>query len=265
MNKLDISNRVKQPSQCCIYCSKSYVKRINLDRHITICELLQKSKKSSFLIEDEQETLPSQYKMFQMLIELGKKYNKLEEKVEDMEKWIVKKKKKINMVDWLNANIFPNIIFENIIDKIIITDEDIQYLFKNNFYDCLNEIFSKTIYNLTEVDSPIFAFVQKTNIFYIYEKLEGEKNIWIEISREKIMKFMNKVHAKLVKSFSQWKKDNSNEIKKNDHIAINCDKTLVKLMAIDFKNETTLSKVKSLMFSNMKKDLKVFVEFEFEF
>ena len=39
------SNKIKQPSQCCIHCGKSYKKRTNLDKHIVICELLQISKK----------------------------------------------------------------------------------------------------------------------------------------------------------------------------------------------------------------------------
>ena len=91
MNKLDynIPNRIKQPAQCCVHCGKSYVKRSSLDKHIIICDLLQKSKKYKNAEEDE-EPLPSQRKMFQMLIELGQKYNNLEEKVEEMSKWIVK-------------------------------------------------------------------------------------------------------------------------------------------------------------------------------
>ena len=46
MNKLasNIPNKIKQPSLCCVYCGKSYIKRINLDKHLVICELLQKTK-----------------------------------------------------------------------------------------------------------------------------------------------------------------------------------------------------------------------------
>ena len=41
MNKLanEIPNRIKQPSQCCINCGKSYIKRVNLDKHLVICEI----------------------------------------------------------------------------------------------------------------------------------------------------------------------------------------------------------------------------------
>jgi len=60
MNKLapNIPNKIKQPAKCCVYCGKSYVKKTNLDKHIIICELLNKSK-SSVIIEEEDD-IPSQ-------------------------------------------------------------------------------------------------------------------------------------------------------------------------------------------------------------
>lgn len=269
MNKLDnnIPNRIKQPAQCCIHCGKSYVKRSNLDKHVVLCDLLQKSKKSKHTEEDE-EPLPPQRKLFQMLIELGQKYNQLEEKVEEMSKWIVKKKKKINMIDWLNVNVFPSIIFDQLYDKIIITDDDIQYLLNNSFYDCLNEVFSKTICHLSESNSPIYAFIQKTNTFYIYDKQDNSsdgKHIWIEFSREKMIKFFNKIHMKFIKTFYEWKKSNTKEIKENYQLASLCDKTTTKLMSIEFKVEGTFNKLRNIMYNKFKKDIKAFVEYEFEF
>lgn len=269
MNKLDnhIPNRIKQPAQCCVHCGKSYVKRSNLDKHIILCDLLQKSKKSKILEEDE-EPIPCQRKMFQMLIELGQKYNKLEEKVEEMSKWIVKKKKKINMLEWLNTNIVPNIVFDQLYDKIIITDNDIQFLLNNSFYDSLNEVFTKTIYNLSESNSPIYAFIQKTNTFYIYDRKDNSgngQNSWIEFSREKFVKFFDKIHMKFIKTFCEWKKSYTKEIKESYQLACLCDKATTKLMSVELKVEGTFNKLRNIMYNHMKKDIKAFVEYEFEF
>jgi len=260
------NNRIKQPAKCCIYCGKSYVKKTSLEKHSVICELLQHSKKSSTrkeeCDEDEELTIPSPKKMFQMLLELGQKYNRLEEKMEEMNKWVVKKKKKINVLEWLNTNIKPTIYFDNIIDTIIITDEDIKFLLDSSFNDVLNEIFERTIYNQEHSENyPIFAFVQKTNVFYIYDS----DNVWIELQRERLIKFLNKVHMKLFKEFYEWKQRNKNEIKSNEILSTKCDKGIIKIADIDFKQETLLSKIKSLMFSKMKTDLKALVEYEFEF
>jgi uncharacterized protein YeeX (DUF496 family) len=263
MNKLnnDIPNRIKQPAQCCIHCGKSYKTRINLNKHLVICELLQKSKKKSNIVIEEDEPIPSQRKMFEMLIELGQKYSRLEEKVEELNKWVVKKKKKINILEWLNVNIKPNINFENIIDKIVVNQQDIKNLLEKSFYDVLNEIFSRTIYNFSETENPIFAFLQKQNVFYIYDSNET----WIELSRERLIKFLNKVYMKIFKEFYEWKKINVKEIKSDDRLAIISDKTLVKITSIEINQETILGKIRSNMFSRMKTDMKALVEYEFEF
>ena len=265
MNKLtNIPNKIKQPAQCCIHCGKSYIKRTNLNNHVIICELLHNRRNTSLVIEDEEEPLPSQRKMFHMLIELGKKYNKLEEKVEELNKWVIKKKKKINILEWLNDNNKPNILFDSIIDKITVNEDDIKYLFENSFNNVLNEIFLRTIYNFNEDENPMFAFVQKANVFYVYELINDNK-MWIELSKEKLIKFLNKVHTKILKAFCEFKQERIHEIRASDNYSIKCDKTMIKIMSVEFNQETILSKVRSMMFANMKTDMKAVVEFEFEF
>ena len=262
MNKLaeNIPNMIKQPAQCCVYCGKSYKKKSNLEKHTNLCELLNKSKKS-LVIEDEEE-IPSHRKIYQILLELGNKYNRLEEKVDELNKWVVKKKKKINVIDWLNTNITSEIKFENLIEKIKIIDDDIKYLFENNFIDTLNHIFSRNIYNLSESEYPIFAFVQKTNIFYIYE---NEESGWLELSKENLIKFLNKVHMKLFRVFRQHKIDNADKIQEEESFSLLCDKTSLKMMNVDFRQESILGKIRKNMYTRMKTDMKALVEYEFEF
>jgi hypothetical protein len=261
MNKLaqNIPNRIKQPAKCCVYCGKSYVKKTSLDKHIIICELLNNSK--STIIEND-EDVPSQKKMYQILLELGNKFNKLEEKVDELNEWVVKKKKKINVIDWLNTNITPEIKFDILIEKIIITQDDVKYLFDNSFADTLNQIFSRNIYNLSETEYQIFAFIQKYNVFYIYE---NEESGWMELNREKIIKFLNRVHMKLLKAFGEYKKTNVDKIREDESFSLLCDKTSVKMMNVDFRQESILGKIKGNMYSRMKTDMKALVEYEFEF
>lgn len=262
MNKLaqNIPNMIKQPAQCCVYCGKSYKKKCNLEKHTNLCELLNKSKKT-LVIEDEEE-IPSQRKIYQILLELGNKYNRLEEKIDELNKWVVKKKKKINVIEWLNTNITPEIKFENLIEKINIIDDDVKYLFEHSFNDTLNHIFSRNIYNLSESEYPIFAFVQKSNIFYIYD---NENIGWIELNRENLIKFLNKVHMKLFRVFTKHKKENADKISEDEKFSLLCDKTCKKIVDVDFRQETILAKIRTNMYSRMKSDMKALIEYEFEF
>jgi hypothetical protein len=262
MNKIsvDIPNKIKQPAQCCKYCGKSYSKKINLDKHVILCELLNTSKTKTSLEDDEE--VPSQRKMYLMMLEMGSKLNKLDEKVDELNKWVIKKKKKINVIEWLNSHTIPDINFDCLIEKIIMDKDDIQHLFHNTFADTINHIFSRNIYNISENTFPIFAFVQKPNIFYIYENEEAG---WMELNREKLVKFLNRVHTKLYRLYLEWKKENRPQIDNDEKLSLLCDKTTCKMMDIDFRQESILGKIKTNMYGRMKTDMKAIVEYEFEF
>jgi len=257
-----VPNLIKQPAQCCVHCGKSYKKKSNLEKHASLCELLHTSKKKGGVLENEEEDIPSQRKLYHILLELGVKFNALEEKVNELNKWVVKKKKKINMIEWLNANIVPEITFDQLIDKIHMDQQDVRYLFNNPFVDTLNHIFARTIYNTTESEYPIFAFVQKPNVFYVYE---NEDVKWTELSREKLIKFLNRVHMKLFRIYADYKKENADKINADESFSLLCDKTSVKIMNTDFRQESLLSKIRSNMYGQMKTDMKALVEYEFEF
>lgn len=261
-----INNRIKQPSQCCVICDKTYKKRSTLDKHIVTCELLNNYTNSKNIDLDEEE-LPTPKKMFQMLIELGQKYNKLEEQFKEMNKWIVKKKKKISILDWLNENVKPCTTFDKLHESFTINNNDndfnndIKNIIDYSFYEIFNVLFYKLMNTIDENDKPIFAFAQKQNVVYIY----NSNNIWVELTKELISKFIIKIHSKIVNAFYEWQKTKSNEIKSNEKFSITCDKTLIKLMGVELKNETTLTKIKNIMFSRIKIDMKSLIEYEFEF
>lgn len=98
-NSQDVPNRIKQSSICCTYCGKGYKSRNNsaYEKHVLLCELLancKKQKSKDYSLEDED--IPCNKRMYSLLLELGNKYKKLEEKIEKMEeinKLLTKKKK----------------------------------------------------------------------------------------------------------------------------------------------------------------------------
>jgi hypothetical protein len=255
----NIPNKIKQPAQCCIYCGKSYLRKQNLNKHAIICELLYQSKhkKKIIIVDDEPETLPSQRKMFEMLIELGEKYHKLEEKLNAMNKCVIQQNKKINILGWLNEHIIPTNKFESIIDNINITEQDINKLLEGSksFYEILNEIFERTIYNNDAKKYPIITLTQKTNTFYIYTI----DNLWIELTREAFMKCMNKIHIKIIKLFYDLKNLKNIGKKSNDSLSNVWDKANLKLMSVDFDKDSVQTKIKSMMFSKMKIDMKTLI------
>ncbi len=257
--------------QCCTWCGKGYKTKINLEKHAVLCELIYKSSKKrgtpdSNEYDDICDDLPSPKKMYQMLLELGYKYSKLEEKMDEVNKFVIKKKKKINVLEWLNSNIVPSLVFENLIDKIKIIDSDIDFLLENNFLETINVVLSRFLYFREEESDfiPLFAFVQKTNIFYAFVK-EEDKGVWMELSKDKLCLFLMRVQMKISKAFHEWKKQRTTRIRDEESFAILCDKTVIKIMGNEFKQDSTFGKMRSYMYNKMKTDMKAMVEYEFEF
>ena len=70
---------------------------------------------------------------------------------------------------------------------------------------------------------------------------------------------------KLLKAFGEYKKTNVDKIREDESFSLLCDKTSVKMMNVDFRQESILGKIKGNMYSRMKTDMKALVEYEFEF
>jgi len=236
-----MNNRIKIVGHCCVHCGKNYKKQKNLDDHIIFCDLLHNSKKN--ISEDEDDiVIPSAKTMYKMLIELGKKYITLEEKIT---KGVIEKKKKVDIVEWLNENVKPKIVFENLLGIIKMNDADAELFLDHSFYDVLHGILTRTLFCLE--DKPIFALNnQKATTFYIYQDQGQER--WILASREILAKFFNKIHIKFIDVFYSWKKMKILEIGLNkDKFETACDKAIVKLMSVDFRVESIFSKTKAVL------------------
>ena len=246
MNNHEISNSIiNLPSKksndvgCCVHCGKGYKSRTMLEKHLILCEIKHKTKNNQ--IEVLEDDVPSQKMMYKMILELGQKLIRMEEK---MDKCVDKKKKKINVLEWLNNTVKPEYTFERLIDNVIIANSDIEYLFNNNMFDTLNVVFSRTIYFDT---TPIFASIQKPNLLYIFDSNDGQL-LWTEMSRDKLIRFLNQVQMKLSKALLEWKKNHRAELNASDTYAIMFDKALSKLMGIEFKQDNTFGRIRNMIY-----------------
>jgi hypothetical protein len=237
-------NKIKQSPTCCVICGKSYKTRTRLEKHLLLCELLKRTQNSSTIEQDDESDIPSQRKLYSILLELGYKYNKMEKKVEILNKILVKQKIKINVIDWLTNNIIPNVNIQHFHEHVFIIESDVEFIFHNSFYATLNVILMRVKTN----DWPICGFIQKNNTLYSYDD-----NIWQELNQDMLYKFLNKIQMKISIKMLEWKKANNQDIKNNDTLATNYDKALVKLMEVDFSRETVFNKIKNMIFLLVKK------------
>jgi hypothetical protein len=260
-NLLLTADKPPKHNYTCYCCGKTYKKRETLDKHTVLCEIIDKSKKkkSSTTLENE-EIIPSQKQMYNIIVELTLKYNKLEEKMEEAQIWIDKTKRKMNIVEWLNKNVKPVTTFSNFFEnQIIVTEENIEFLFKHTFIDTFFEVLIKNmeLLKINDENSPIQSFTQKANKIYVYDSTETDI-LFEELSREKLVKFGKQIHFKIVKELIEWKNkrgDSVDECEKTSQIYNNA---LMKLMTVDFKQETVIGKIRTNLYSNFKVDIRSF-------
>ena len=257
-NLLLTADKPAKHSYTCYCCGKTYKKRETLDKHIVLCEIIDKSKKKKATSLETEEIIPSQKQMYNILVELTLKYNKLEEKMEEAQIWIDKAKKKMNIVEWLNKNVKPSITFGDLCEnKIIVTEENIEFLFKHTFIDTFFEVLIKNIelLKINDENSPIQSFIQKANKIYVYDTTETDI-LFEELSREKLVKFGKQIHFKIVKELIEWKNKRGISVDECEKTSQIYNNALMKLMTIDFKQETVIGKIRTNLYSNFKIDMR---------
>ena len=249
----------------CVHCGKGYKSKINLEKHLVLCEITHRidANKKQTEREEIEDELPSPRHLYKIILDLTMKYNELQEKVDIMSKYVDVKKKKINIIEWLNTSMKPEELFDkSFAQRIVITETDVDCITNkgNTFHDALQFLFDRTIY-ISSLQ-PLFALSQKANCIYV-----KTENSWEEISREKLIYFLNIIHFNFVKALSAWNKKNmeTKSPTENELLADVYSHATIKLMSVDFKKESTLNKIKASIYDHIKKDMKSLIQHEFEF
>ena len=253
----------------CQTCEKKYTRKNSLDKHKILCDYLTKSKRERIIINEESADIPSYINLVEIIQELSLKYDKLQDKMINMEKWINKKKKKINVKEWLNKNRQPLISFTEWITNISLNIIDIEYLIENTIFQAIENIWEKNTFNNINANNdsnndsniiPITCFSQKNNLIYIYNS-----NQWQPMKTEEFLYLLQKLQQKFLKALSLWHQEHLQEIKNNDSMSILYNKLIIKIMNISLTQDGNYNKIHANLYNYIKIDLKSLIEYDFEF
>jgi hypothetical protein len=252
-------NKVNSASICCVNCGKGYKTRNGLDRHLVLCEIVHKIKSGAKVAEEVEVEIPSPKIMYQMILQLAEKYQRLEEKTSEMNKWVVKKKKKMDVVVWLNESVKPDYEFDKVADRVVIEEADVEFMLDNSLHETIYRVLFRVFVADDVVVVPVFAFNQKQGVLYMYEK---EK--WTELPADRLTRLLNICQRKISKAMLDWKKKHKDEINASDAFATRYDKAVLRLMSIEFRENGQTNKAKNALYNRLKTDAKTVIEYEFE-
>lgn len=250
---------------CCLLCKKSYTRKTSLDKHKILCEFRSKTKVELQIEEEEFGDTPSHEQLVKIVQELAFKYVKLEEKMENLQKWVNQKKQKIKVIDWLNEHIEPTIGFKEWITTVQVLQEDALSLFENNIFQTFQLVIENNLKEHDDFIYPIKCFSQKTNIFYVCEKNVDNKGLWIQATTEDVLLLLKKIQSKIITELTKWKLANKTQIDSNDKLSDQFNKAVIKLMSVNFTtHDVGASRIRNALYTFLKTDLKNLIEYEFE-
>lgn len=179
----------------CNYCFKEYTRKSFYKKHVACCEIINNSKKENRLLREEDD-LPSQDQVFQVVKELVFNYEKLKKEMEEIKRHVYKTKRKMYLVDWLNNNKKINKNITNYINDIEINVSDIV---NNNMEKIFKLLFTE------KENIPIYCFDQKKNIIFIFDEE------WKICSDEKFIEIIDLLNSRILKMITNYNLESSNE------------------------------------------------------
>lgn len=252
----------------CQYCRKEYTRKSAHKRHIILCEIIhdkQLNSKASLKREEkceEEETtsIPTLTTLYSIVQELALENKKMREEISELHKHLTKGMKKVNILEWLNTDPQqepPKKTFNEFMKTIKVTQNAVHILMNDTALQTIIHIVQENFVSTTEI--PIKAFSQKNNGIYIYNNTPQPTTNWKKLQPEEFILMLKHIHSKILSQLCEWYNKNKTEILKGEKLSDIYDKTLHKLMSVDFETSPTLvSKIRTHLYNLIKLDTTIF-------
>lgn len=252
----------------CTFCKRVFTRKTSYEKHLLICEEINKSKHLIHIEEEEDENIviPTKLQMMKIIENLVVKVNKLEKEVKELKSNVktIQKKKQIDVIDILNKNYIANSDFFDTIKGIKLNREHMFSIINTNYIDGIYQIF-QYIYSIEDYDSHnIKCFNVKSNIFYISIK-DKDNYIWKQLTNKDFIKALKIIDIKIWNLFMEYKKEKQNDIDKSDEMYQKFISYSKKINGYSKSTEKNCKEILLLLYKYLKTTIKSVVEYETNF
>jgi hypothetical protein len=237
----------------CVVCKKVYLKKSSLDKHKVLCDFRFKTSRERQVEMEEKEDIPSYEDLVKIVQHLMMQMEKMEGKMEEMGKWVTKKKRKVDVLSWLNCNVHASVGFTEWMQHWIqVTPAHLDTLKENNAYVTMHRILEDNVKNV----APIYCFVLKPSTFYGCEMGESGQAQWRKLEPVDLFHLFQKVHFQLTRYLAEWKLAHKKEMEEDDYLCILFNKMLYKVMSVEIYNvgDASVTKLRQLLYHSLKAD-----------
>jgi len=235
----------------CPYCSKAFGRISALQNHSAFCAIRHQGKYAAKNSTDELD-IPPLRDMYIVLQKLVLENEKLHKKITQLEKLTNKEKKRVSLVDWLDANKTPTIDFVDWVKNIAVTQCDFHRILTVNIVNLIMDIIKN---NLETKDIPICSFDQKLKTIFIYTQKS-----WRIVEKGEFYRFIDNIIRKLTGQLNQWMQRIELQLQTNEEKFHMYTK---KIYSID--TEEVARRIHLKLYNHLKYNLRNIVEYEFTF
>jgi hypothetical protein len=184
------------------------------------------------------------------------KYQIMEKKVNELSACVSMKRKKINVIEWLNANKpieAENRLFDFdtwTVQCITVNRNHLEYVFEHGFVKAVSYI----ILQLNAI--PICAFTHKDGSLYVYNNNNNNNNnnnSWGHITEDQLGNLISTIRIQINSEFKLWQDEHKEAILKDETYRDLYLNNISKVMYTTYKNEEDLTlKIQRDLYSNLK-------------
>jgi hypothetical protein len=274
-NKKKMDTRVACPN-----CFRGYLKRNeHYDRHVLMCNFMGKTRQKRKQEDNKADSLPSLEEMFTIVVEMTTKYMQLDRKVEEMSRWVETKKRKVDILEWLDNNymVMP-VTYDEWLQQIIITREHLELVFASDYIQGISNILSAL---LPETSRPLKAFDLKENYIYVYTSSSSAAvstssssadvstsssaaSQWALLTQEQFHKLLNILSRGLMDHFIEWQKENRHRMY-SDEFTLIYTTNVKKIMGGHVSREVINNSIKRNLYRLLKVEVHQITEINLSF
>lgn len=263
LEETDVSHSTKYS---CFNCKKQYTRKSSLDNHKLLCDYKMKTKREHQIEEEELGDLPNHLQLVKIVQDLSMSLIRMEEQMSEMKKWVDKKKKKLNVILWLNSNSVPTIGYKEWLDtQFVVLPEHFEHLTENTLFQNIQQVFEYNLQKKADFEYPLKCFCEKQGLLYICEKKEDGTPDWKQMDFPDTILLFKVYYNRMMKVLTAWKLENQHKFDDNTKLCDLFNKGVIKLMGLSFTQDASFSRIKNGLYNYLKMDLKATIEYEFEF
>jgi hypothetical protein len=212
---------------------------------------MNKSVKERQLENEERADTPTMRGLYEIILELTKKMNVMDQRLQELAKWTDVKKQKINILDWLNAHPAKLGSFEAFMLQLKVTRQHLDYLFRSDYTSTILHILQENLPVEDAANANVLkAFDLKTNLLYAYS--QGQ---WMIMTEQMFQTLLYVVDKKLLGEFIKWQTENAANMT-DDDFALKYAVNVKKIMGGNLSREQIFSRVKIDLYKYLKVSVK---------